>query len=444
MSWNEFWTMIGNAITKWWNTSFNFSNMDNIYRSITNIIIYTFGILLFYRAIYVILGFFKKAPVYEDAPENKTYAIVIAARNEEKVIGNLIDSIHKQTYDQSKIKIFIVADNCEDKTAEIARNLGATVYERFDKAHVSKGFALEFLFEHIDEDFGIESYDNFLFFDADNLLKQTFIHEMNNAFAKGFDVVTSFRNIKNFDTNAISASYGIHFYRNTLCSHRPRAIIGSSTNVTGTGYGVLSKHLKDGWHHTNLTEDAEFTTIGIAKNLKFGYCEAAEIFDEQPVDFKTAWKQRLRWRRGGLHNFVRNSPKLFKNFLKTFKWSSYDMFWHTFPYDLISFVLALSVQLFGMIYSLATTGSYNFLIFLKYLGGFFIGGYIAAIGIGILVVIKERKRIRCKPLKMIYFILIWPWFDIISILITIVALFKKVKWTPIAHHDARNIDDIKE
>lgn len=434
---------IGRWIQNWWNSTFNFSSIPDIYRSIMNIILYVFSFFLAYRSLYVILGFFCKAPKYASAPMDKTYAVVISARNEEKVIGNLIESIQKQTYDSSKVKEFVVADNCTDRTAEICRSLGAVVYERQDPYHVSKGFALEFLFEHIEKEYGIESFDYFLFFDADNLLKQDFIEKMNDAFATGFDIVTSFRNIKNFGTNIISSGYGIHFYRNTLCSHRPRSILRASTNVTGTGYGVKSEHLKDGWHYTNLTEDAEFTTVSIANNLKIGYCEAAEIYDEQPTDMKTAWKQRLRWRKGGLINFKHNSLKLFKNFFKTGKWSSYDMFWHTFPYDLVSFLLAFFVQIFGMVYSLVNVGNYDALIFLKYLGGFLLGTYIGSLGIGILVVIKERKKIHCGFFKMLLFLLMWPWFDMISVIIVLCALFKRIKWDPIAHKDSKTIEEMK-
>ncbi|MDE7095455.1 MAG: glycosyltransferase family 2 protein, partial [Anaeroplasmataceae bacterium] len=371
-------------ILNWWNSTFNFSDTASIYRSIINIIIFVFGFLLFYRSIYVVLGFFGKAPKFKSAEMDKTYAVVISARNEEKVIGNLIDSIHKQTYDSSKITIFVVADNCTDHTAQICRDLGAIVYERHDLTHVSKGFALEYLFGKIQEEYGITSYDYYLFFDADNLLKVDFIEKMNDAFATGFDILTSFRNIKNFDTNIISSGYGIHFYRNTLCSHRPRAILKTSTNVTGTGHGVKSEHLKDGWHYSSLAEDAEFTVVSVAQNLKIGYCEAAEVYDEQPTDLKTAWKQRLRWKKGVLINFKKNSFKLIKNFFKTGRWSSYDTYWHIFPYDLVSFILALSIQIFGMIYSFVTTGSYDILIFLKYLGGFLLASYVGSIGIGIL------------------------------------------------------------
>ena len=82
------------------------------------------------------------------------YAVLIAARNEEIVIGNLIESIHSQKYERSLITVFVVADNCTDNTAQIARNLGAVVYERFNKALVGKGYAMEYLLDRINDDYG--------------------------------------------------------------------------------------------------------------------------------------------------------------------------------------------------------------------------------------------------------------------------------------------------
>ncbi|MCM1195815.1 MAG: glycosyltransferase family 2 protein [Roseburia sp.] len=433
---------IGKYIVEWWNQTFNFSDIMSIYRSITNIIIYIFNFFLLYRSLYTIIGLFGKAPKYVSSPMDKSYAVVIAARNEEKVIGNLIDSLKKQTYDASKITIFVVADNCTDHTASICRSLGAICYERFDKNHISKGYALEYLFEQIKCDYGILSFDYYLVFDSDNLAKQDFIEKMNDAFHTGFDIVTSFRNIKNFDTNIISSGYGIHFYRNTLCSHRPRSILNVSTHLTGTGYGIKAEHLQDGWHYTTLTEDNQLTTISIANHLKIGYCEEAEIYDEQPTNFKTAWKQRVRWRKGGLINFKRQSFKAFKEFFKTGNWSCYDNFWQYFPYDLFFIIITFLLQLFIMIYSLVSQGSYNPLIFLKSLGHYFLGIYTSNLLIGTLVVIRERKRIHCNFFKLLLYLFLFPWFDMISIFVVLVAVFKRVKWDPIIHNDSKKIEEM--
>ena len=138
-------------------------------RHIYNIIGSVLGIMLAYKAIYYAIGFLFTRK-FKPAKKNHKYGVLVAARNEETVIGNLLDSIKKQDYPKELIDIFVVADNCTDKTADIARKHGAKVYERFDNEHKTKGFALQFLFENIKNDYGIQNYEGYFIFDADNLL----------------------------------------------------------------------------------------------------------------------------------------------------------------------------------------------------------------------------------------------------------------------------------
>lgn len=80
---------------------------------------------------------------------------------------------------------------------------------------------------------------------------------------------------------------------------------------------------------------------------------------------------------------------------------------------------------------------------MKYLGGFLLGGYLTSLGIGILVLLKERKRLKNLGFgKRILYLLLWPWFDIISIVITIQALFMRVEWKAIKHKDTRSIEEV--
>ena len=68
---------------------------------------------------------------------------IIPAHNEEIVVGNLIASLQKQNYPKDLYDIYVIADNCTDNTAEVARKAGAIVYERFDEEHKTKGYALD-------------------------------------------------------------------------------------------------------------------------------------------------------------------------------------------------------------------------------------------------------------------------------------------------------------
>ena len=100
---------------------------------------------------------------FKRAEHNHKYAILIPARNEETVIGNLINSIKKQDYPQDLITIFVVADNCTDNTAQIAREKGAICYEHHNPDERTKGFALKYLFEQIQRDYGITSFEGYLY-----------------------------------------------------------------------------------------------------------------------------------------------------------------------------------------------------------------------------------------------------------------------------------------
>lgn len=400
------------------------------------------ALMFVHKAIYNVLGFFVKAKQYPKTDERRKYAFIIAARNEEKVIGNLIESIHRQTYDGPKPEIFVVADNCTDNTASLCRSLGAAVYERFDKEHVRKGYALEFLFDHIAEDYGIQSFDGYFVFDADNLLAPDFVERMNEVFCTGAKIVTSYRNTKNFDTNIVSAGYGIHFYHNSMAFHRPRSVLGVGTHLTGTGYLMASELIKDGWHYTNFTEDDQSTIAMAAQGHKVAYCEAAEFFDEQPVDFVTAFRQRIRWARGRLTAFFRYGGQVFAGIFKHKTFTCYDMFTHYFPYGLFVWVIGIIYPLCTFVANLISPESTGY--------GGMIANILLALGTSwgysilgnAITVIRERRHIHCSNAKLILYVIASPWFSLVSIPIYLVAIVAKVTWSPIIHNDARKIDDL--
>ena len=108
--------------------------------------------------------------------KNHKFMAIIPAHNEETVVRNLIESLKNQTYDKNLYDIYVIADNCTDNTAKVARDAGAIVLERFDPEHKTKGFALQwFLKQKIKEN---ADYDAFFVFDADNIVDKDFIVTM--------------------------------------------------------------------------------------------------------------------------------------------------------------------------------------------------------------------------------------------------------------------------
>ena len=297
--------------------SFYFTG-KNIYK-ILGIIL---SIMVFHKAFYFVIGMFFTRK-FKPAKKKHKYGILIAARNEKAVIGNLIDSINKQDYPKDLYKIFVVADNCTDNTAEIARSKGAVCYERFDNEHKTKGYALEFLVDNIKKDYGIETFEGYFIFDADNLLKSNFISKMNDAFDSGQKIITSYRNTKNFDENWIASTYALHWIRSIRTNHRARSVLRLATNIQGTGFLFTNEIIRDGWHYTSLTEDRALTADAVAQGYQISYQDEAEFYDEQPTSLKVAFRQRLRWSKGHLQAFAESGPYLFiniffgKRFLKT-------------------------------------------------------------------------------------------------------------------------------
>ncbi|MBE6895742.1 MAG: glycosyltransferase [Ruminococcaceae bacterium] len=401
------------------------------------------GLCCAYQIIYALIGLFCKGRKFDEAKKKRKFGIVISARNEEKVIGNLLESIEKQEYPKGSVRVFLVADNCTDNTAKIGRDHSATVYERNDPQKARKGWALEFLFDRINEDFGIETHDVYVIFDADNILDPLFLSKINDALDSGADVAVGYRDIKNFDTNPISAAYGIHFYRSTATLHRPRAVLGLSTHIAGTGYAIKSEHLKDGWHFSSLTEDTQFTLNAIADGKKIVFCEDAIFYDEQPYQLKVMIRQRLRWAKGRLFSFLSCARKLFFGIFRkgSRKFECYDMFFYAFPKALFSAILSLIYPITTLILGTFSVQTDLFSVISKLLGTL-LSSYFGFLLIGAISVFRERDKIHCPAGKMLIYILTFPLFDLTGLPIAIASLFMRIKWKPIKHDKAIKIEDI--
>lgn len=466
------------------------------FKNIYDILSVLITAMLAYHSVYFIIGIFKTKK-FKKAKVKHKYAILIAARNEEKVIGNLLDSIAKQDYPRDLLTTFVVADNCTDTTASIARKKGAICYERFNDQDKTKGFALEFLFNNIERDYGINSFEGYFIFDADNLLNTNFVSKMNDAFDSGEKIITSYRNTKNFDENWIASTYALHWIRSSRTSHRARSYLGLATNIQGTGFLFANEIVKNDWHYTSLTEDRALTADAVSNGYMISYQDEAIFYDEQPIKLKVALRQRLRWSKGHLLAFLESGPKLFKNIFKNnknlvknekdkwskikksfrYRFASYDTLMQLTPFSVLNLVKFLLIAV--IIYSCYTytNGINNMSIdfgntFLSKLNLFsfkiniepgvkalfmgviiafwyhliyLIGAYFTAMLMPIYLFIIDRKRIKKMSFsKKVLFVFTWPIFDIIGRYTTYIALFKKVTWKPIPHESQVTIDDIKE
>ena len=303
-----------------------------------------------------IIGLFAKRKTFPKTEEKLRYGVIICARNEEKVVGNLIESIRKCDYPQDKLDVFVIAHNCTDKTAEVARQneeRGSIVYEYNNDKGRTKGYALKHVFECIEKDYGIQSYDGFFIFDADNVLDGEFFNKMNDAFiaCDKKHAITSFRNSKNFGTNTLTALYGMSFITSCTIESRGRMALKSSSRILGSGFLVGSEMVKDGWNNVILSDDTDFTIEQVLQGQTVIYCDEAMYYDEHPTTLKAMWRQRLRWAKGAIVVLKHRAKNLFKNAFgfrkkdkkeenqKQLRGSSCDLIGCTLPIGAITFFL---------------------------------------------------------------------------------------------------------
>lgn len=232
-----------------------------------------------------------------DYPPQKRFAVVIAAHNEELVIPHIIDSLLRQNYPRELYDIFVIADNCTDRTGEIAQAHGAIVYTRENRKQRGKGYALEWMFEKI---FTMgKKYDAVSVFDADNLVSSNFLREMNMQLCKGYKVVQGYIDSKNPFDSWITCSYSIAFWLSNRIFQLPRYYLGLTCGLCGTGFCVDLEVLRRiGWGATCLTEDLEFTVKLALNDIKVAWAHNAVVYDEKPITLKQSWKQRKRWMQG--------------------------------------------------------------------------------------------------------------------------------------------------
>lgn len=414
---------------------------DNI-NNINMFIFVLFTIMYIYQYYYIFIVLLRNRNIkFDEKNKMNKFAVIVSARNESLVIKEFIHTVKVQDYPSDLIDIYVIADNCTDDTASIARKSGAYVYERFNNKNIGKGYALDFLFNILKNKKA--EYDGYFIFDADNLLSKNYVSEMNKVFNQGYKIVTSYRNSKNFDTNWISAGYSLWFLRESKYLNYARMILNKSCAVSGTGFLIDSDIIdkNGGWKYHLLTEDIEFTIDSVINKVKIGYCNSACFYDEQPISFKDSWNQRMRWSKGFYQVFFKYGYDLFKSIFKNKDFSCYDMFMTIFPMMFISIIIImLNVGVFFQ--SLILNDFKTIHLSINYVLSYFFNTYGVLYILGTLTTITEWNNIQCRGFKKIFYTFTFPIFIFTYIPISICAIFKKVEWKQIKHSINKSIEDI--
>ncbi len=369
--------------------------------------------------------------------EEKTnkFMAIIPAHNEESVIKNLILSLKKQDYPEDAYDIYVIADNCTDNTAVIAKETGAIVYERTDPSHKTKGAALKwFLDKKIEEN---APYDAFCIFDADNIVDENFLKNMNKKLCQGEEVVQGYRDIKNPTDSWITAGYAIFYWTMNRFYHLARYNLGLSPLINGTGFMVKFDIIKPtGWDTHTLTEDIEFSLKQIIKGKKLGWAKDAIVYDEQPVGFKQSWSQRTRWTVGHIQCMENYTKDLATAVRKNKTLMNFDGLLYIVG-SIPMFIITLVLLLLNLILFLGNGITTVDLVFnyLRYI----IPTFLLPIFTAIIIMKIEGKPIR----PMMKGLILYPLFLGSWLIINFKCLFKReTKWEKIEHVRDIKINDV--
>ena len=401
------------------------------------------GLCYMYQTVYLVLPLLKKQrwskPGLPAIPARR-YAVLIAARNEEAVLPYLLDSVAAQTYPAARVTAFVLADNCTDGTAAVARTHGAVVYERRDARHVGKGYALQALLEHIRADYGWEAFDAYLVFDADNLLAPDYIGQMDRVFAAGYPAVCGYRSSKNFLSNWISAGYGLWYLHDCAHLNASRMALGVTCACTGTGFGFTAGLLErmGGWPFHTLVEDIEFDTWCAIHGVRMGYCAGAVVYDEQPVTLRQSWVQRTRWVQGGIQVSVKYAGALLKGL---FRGPARER-WGCFENLTLTLYGYGSCALTGILAAAAALLAAGPAGVVRCLGASLLGMYLGLLAVGCLTALQERERIPGTARQKAAACLTFPLFMLTYIPVALCACFRRFQWTPVRHTVAVGLDAV--
>ncbi|MBR0490537.1 MAG: glycosyltransferase family 2 protein [Clostridia bacterium] len=365
------------------------------------------------------------------------FMAIIPAHNEEAVIANLVESLKNQNYNKELYDIYVIADNCTDNTAKVAKEAGAIVYERFDEEKKTKGYALDwFLQQKIKEN---APYDAFFIFDADNIVDKDFIKNMNKKLCQGEDVVQGYRDIKNPTDSWITSGYALFYWTMHRFYHLARYNIGLSPLLNGTGFMVRFDVVKPtGWDTVTLTEDIEFSLKRIIAGKKLGWATDAIVYDEQPVGFKQSWSQRSRWTVGHIQCISKYTKPLAQATKENKTLMNFDGFLYiigSIPMFVLTLVLLLTNFLIYAGEGMTTVQLIDSLV------RYAVPTFLLPIFTAMIVMALDKRPI--KP--MAKGLLCYPLFLGSWLLINFKCLFKReTTWEKINHVRSIKISDVSE
>ncbi len=313
---------------------------------ITGFILKSLLVLLSLPVLYLLASTIASYLFRKQEPERNRFlniGVLIPAHNEEEGIERTIGSIMACDYPANRFEIWVIADNCDDLTAERARRAGARVFERFDRKKRGKGFALDWFLQNHRADY--RTTDTIAIVDADVVADRNFLREISASLSNpGVHVVQAYNGVSNPEAGwrpaLIDAAFNVFNHLRMAGSFR----LSGTSVLKGNGMAFRTDVLERfGWPCHSIVEDMEFTFTLLSENIPVHYNPDAIIRSEMVTSGKNASSQRSRWE-GGRFMLIRSmSLPLLQLFIQSGKPRYFFAFAElaTPPLSLLAMLIAL-------------------------------------------------------------------------------------------------------
>lgn len=380
-------------------------------------ILITIGII--WLLIDYILSYFNSNVPKEKNNKGK-FAILIPARDESRVIEELLNSILNQTRKIDSDDVYVIVEEESDKTVELVKNKNMNIVFRHDLSKKRKGYALDDAIKEILEQ--KKHYDAYFIFDADNVLDKDYIKNMEEAYEDGYDIGIGYRNTKNGNDSVIAAASSLTFSMINTLGNEHKTKCNNTLTISGTGFYIKGDIVEklNGYPFNSLTEDYELTLYATLNDLTTTYVKNAIFFDEQPVKYNITINQRTRWIKGFFEARKKYIPLLLKKEINKNFSSSFHQIMGVTPYILLIIGLLgiLLINYFNV---------KNTIILILFV-------YLIMVLITSIMVLKENTYLNINNKMKIKVILYNPIFLTTYIICLFKAILNKdVKWLKIEH-----------
>lgn len=267
-----------------------------------------------YLLVVTIAAYRFKKPMAPDTPPLHL-GVLIPAHNEASEIGKTIQAVLASDYPSDRITVMVVADNCNDRTAEEARMAGAQVFERRDPAHPGKGQALDWFLSRCKDRY--RHLDGIVIIDADVAIDRLCLREISASLSRpGVQVVQAYNGVSNPNAGWRPALCDAAFNVFNHLRMAGAAHLAGTVVLKGLGMGFRTPVLlRYGWPAHCIVEDQEFTLMLLGDGIRVHYNPDAVVRSEMVTGGDRALGQRSRWEGGRFVLIRRMAPMLFQRWI---------------------------------------------------------------------------------------------------------------------------------